>query len=347
MQSRRSVIIGICIAISTLCIVTLIGIGVYVGLGKNKGKDSQTVASEDGRRLEGETVAETVQVKQPEGVSAEKVEYLSHKTMTVEYDKYHVDVNPSVPEYTIASDLSNVYDYERVIGVGVNKELMSKNGFAVETRQYDEFFEIYEDARYCQQGCFITTDSIMHTYHLYFMMLQKKTEKNYLLADLGKLSSIMLDNVTAQYNQVKGSEFEEAARSNVIFFTVANILSGNATDIMPEVKADVEAELAKIDAAEGIDVSAVTGDYEDYSQYKVRGYYEGDEDLEKYFKAMMWYGRINFSQEKEELNRSALLINLAMDGSALPLWDDIVKQLLYSSILGSISAILNPFVTGY
>lgn len=324
LQNKRSIIIGICLGISALCIIILIGLVIYIGINGRIGgrKHAQTgIATEAGNDNTGNGITTTV--KQPDGVSADNVIYLDHKIMKVDYDKYHKDVAPSVPSYTIASDLSNVYDYDRVIGVSVNKDLMSRNGFAVETANYDEFFEIYEDARYCQKPCFVTTDSIMHTYHLYFMMLQKKTEKNYLYRDLGELSSVMLNNSINQYQQVIGTEFEDAARRNVIFFSVANILCGNETNVLSEVKVDVEAELAKINAAAGIDVSTVTGDYEDYSQYIVRGYYEGDDTLEKYFKAMMWYGRLNFTQEKEELNRSSLLMVLAMDDNALAKWEEI------------------------
>ena len=37
-----------------------------------------------------------------------------------------------------------------------------------------------------------------------------------------------------------------------------------------------------------------------------------NEQLERYFRAMMWYGRRNFSQKNELLDRSALLMTLAM-----------------------------------
>ncbi|GAI43997.1 unnamed protein product [marine sediment metagenome] len=34
--------------------------------------------------------------------------------------------------------------------------------------------------------------------------------------------------------------------------------------------------------------------YEDYSQYVPRGHYTRNEKFKKYFKTMMWYGRIDF-----------------------------------------------------
>ena len=66
---------------------------------------------------------------------------------------------------------------------------------------------------------------------------------------------------------------------------------------------------------------AVTEDLLDYSQFKPRGYYEGDETLEAYFRAMMWYGQINFTQKKEDMNRTALLITLALHDTASDSWE--------------------------
>lgn len=93
---------------------------------------------------------------------------------------------------------------------------------------------------------------------------------------------------------------------------------------VPEQVKDVaEQELSAIYAAEGIAPCAVTEDLLDYSQFKPRGYYEGDETLETYFRAMMWYGQINFAQKQEDMNRTALLITLALHDTALDDWERI------------------------
>ncbi|MBR5116988.1 MAG: DUF3160 domain-containing protein, partial [Lachnospiraceae bacterium] len=59
---------------------------------------------------------------------------------------------------------------------------------------------------------------------------------------------------------------------------------------------------------------------EDYSQYKPRGYYDTDEKLSRYFRAMMWYGRRNFPQKEETQDMSALLMTLATDSEAYEDW---------------------------
>ena len=154
--------------------------------------------------------------------------------------------------------------------------------------------------------------SLMHTYHLYFSYLLKNVEKNQLSDSVLQLSRRMLDNSISQYEQLKGTEWEEAAKRNVAFFTVGTKLLDDSIPINDYVGETVSYELNNIAQAAGIQESAVTGEYEDYTQYIPRGYYEGDPGLERYFRAMMWYGRIHFVQENEELDRSALLISKAL-----------------------------------
>jgi len=54
------------------------------------------------------------------------------------------------------------------------------------------------------------------------------------------------------------------------------------------------------------------GYLEDYSQYIPRGHYTKSEDLQKYFKTMMWYGRMTFRQKSEDETRSAILMSFAL-----------------------------------
>ena len=188
-----------------------------------------------------------------------------------------------------------------------------------------EFFPIYEIARYEQIAHFVTVDSLMHTYHLYFSYLLKNIEKTYLSENIYELSSRMLDDSVAQYEKLKGSEWESAAKRNVAFFNVGMKLLDDSTVINEEAADLTQYELDCIGRADMISESQITGEMEDYTQYIPRGYYEGDDELERYFKAMMWYGRIHFEQRNEELDRSALLISQALseDEEAYGLWESI------------------------
>ena len=235
---------------------------------------------------------------------------------------------PSVEPYEVAPDFSNVTyhpDYAYLFEPQYKSEwndptllrdALVKNGFAIKKDSgHDEFYELYEDNRYFFFPNFVTVDSLMHTYHLYFAHLMKNTEKDYLADKLKELSAQMLAKSTEQYNALKGTKWESAALRNLEFFCIGAYLQ-DETVAAPVDDADfaaaVKAEIDKINGAEAIDDCVVSGLKEDYTQYKPRGYYEGDEQLEKYFKAMMWYGRIPMALDDEDMVRSACLISSAL-----------------------------------
>ena len=251
--------------------------------------------------------------------------HLERKMITVDYDSDAIKYNPSVAAYKPKADLSDVYDIERVYLGDEAREKLVRNNFVVAYGSEAEFFDLYEFNRYAQYASFVTTDSMMHTYHLYFAMLQENTERNYLYGNIERLSKRMYDNCLAQYEELKGSEWEEASRLNTAYFAIACTLLETDIDIPEEVKETVDEEIKKINASDTVAVSEITGAMEDYSQYKPRGYYDGDELLERYFKTMMLFGHLNFAQKDETNNRCALLMTLAMDEEAYKEWDAVYE----------------------
>ena len=167
----------------------------------------------------------------------------------------------------------------------------------------------------------------MHTYHLYFAYLMKTSEKTYIADELLSLSKAMLEYSTEQYVELKGTEWEEAALNNLALFYIGGKLQDDSIKEPVEDSSFSELVAGEIKAimdAEGIDICEITGKYEDYSQYKPRGYYDGDEQLEKYFRAMMWYGRIPFALDSEQMVKSAILQTCALT-QVQDKWNSIYK----------------------
>ena len=256
-------------------------------------------------------IGEIKELKRAEIVNSEADQY------------YDGSLVPSVPEYQIKPDLSDVFNPNDIEYLPETaKKKLAKNLFVVMDDAGDEFFDVYESNRYGQTPNFVTVDSMMHTYHIYFSYLLKKIEKEDLYDDLAGLSKKMYEESVEQYGELKGSEWEDASLRNVAFFTIGCKLLGDDPEVLPEVKKMVSDELELIDG-EAIDTSPLFGDFEDYSQYKPRGYYVEDEKLEKYFRGMMWYGRRGFEQRDEDHMRSALLISLALDDEGFDEWESI------------------------
>lgn len=286
---------------------------------------NQDVVSEQTKTQE-ETQTESVEEIQSKADTATEYSVIGQRPRLISTTADSSEnISPAADSYTLEKDLSNVDNLWQFYLDDKMTELLEKNGFVVREEAGREFFDLYERNRYNMIPNFVTVDSLMHTYHVYFAYLLKNIEKEYLADQVRQLGIKMLEDSKEQYVQLKGSEWESAAVRNVAFFTVGAKLLDDTVQIEDYVSDIVESELSRIETAQGIMISGITDDEEDYSQYKPRGYYEGDSDLEAYFKAMMWYGRMHFKQETEDLDRSALLITKALDSDseAYELWQSV------------------------
>ncbi len=274
------------------------------------------------------TVAEVTEESQEERETEEKETAAEETEETKEnqtrQEEGLPDYAPSVESYQVEADLSNVENAGRFYLQDHMVKKLVENNFVVCDGTWSEFFDLYEQNRYLQVPVFVTTDSMMHTYHLYFALLQKNTESHYLTDLTGKFSSRMYEDSLAQYQELAGTEWEDAALKNVAFFAVgAELMGQEVADLPTGAKTIASQEQQLILDAQSVEESPLTGDLEDYSQYKPRGYYEGNEELEQYFRAMMWYGRRNFAQTNETQNREALLMTLVLqeDSEAQEAWN--------------------------
>lgn len=310
-------------------LIVLVVVAAMIALGVGRGSDSQKEYA-DGEEVyleeepeddfEDSTGVEEKEDEIPEVVPLTRPSFLG----VIETIKESV-VEPEVNGYKVKSDLSNLYNWEQFF-YDQDSEILKKlkeNLFCVEKGFEKEFYETYESNRYSLAPSFVTVDSMMHTYHLYFSYLMKKTERESLAEALLSVSEQMLEKSVEQYEQLRGSEWEEAAFRNVVFFSVGAVLQNKDAEIPADVAEAVAREKSLIEDASGIDTCSLTNTMIDYSQFKPRGYYEGEKKLEKYFRAMMWYGQIGFLQSEEDLDRSALLMTMAMEEGVLAEWERI------------------------
>ncbi|NLC11994.1 MAG: DUF3160 domain-containing protein [Firmicutes bacterium] len=252
------------------------------------------------------------------------------------YEEEAVGLAPAVEPYKVETGLENVTNREMFIFSPQAEELLVKNGFVVVPSSYREFFMLYEMNRYEPLPSFITTDSILHNYHLFFSHLLRVIEKEKLAPELKELVAAMFSASEGQYAALQGSDWENAARRNLGFFAVAGSLLGLDLPVPVSVREVVGEELLLIESQAGIQVSPLMNMgqnlaipeafLEDYSQYIPRGHYEDDELLQSYFKAMMWLGRLTFRLKSEDETKSAVLMTLALgEGDNEQRWDRIYQ----------------------
>jgi hypothetical protein len=259
------------------------------------------------------------------------------------YQQEELSFTPAVESYEVESDLSNIdnasqFEDFQYLGDDFIQKL-AENAFAVTPGYTREFYQIYEANRYSYIPNFITTDSVMHNYHLMFDFLLKQLEEEQLIAGLENLTTDMLQASEDAYDEYQGSEWENAAARNVGFFAVAASLLDLEVDVPDYVADEVAAELALVAGTEGIADSPLMNMgsncsipdclMEDYSQYIPRGHYTKSDDLKRYFKAMMWYGRLTFRFKFEDEVRSAALITsiLAADQDIFDQWEALFEPI--------------------
>ncbi len=264
------------------------------------------------------------------------------------YNKQAVYLPEIFSGYSLPFDISTLPDIDYFGLSPEQSALLAQNGFVVAAPtpgEFREFYQIYEQWRYREIPLFITTDSVLHVYHLLFDKTLRDLETRIFIPILESLLSTMLDASQAQAANVAGTSLEEPARRNLAFFAVAARLLEIDAPTPAEVSDLVEAELVNIEAHAGPGISPIWDRddlpaekklREDYSQYIPRGHYTRSDDLKRYFKTMMWLGRLTFRLRDPFETQRALLVTQALrtavaaDGTpALTLWQRIYEPTVF------------------
>lgn len=268
-----------------------------------------------------------------EVVSIEKQE---RKNIEVTYEptKYKADVKP----YKVNSDLSNIENLQQFGEfTKEQKELLAKNSFVVNPTKQEQIFYIYEDNQYKYISSFITTDSVLQVYHIFYDYTLRSLEEEKLISLLEELTDKMLKNSISIYNDIKNKEVKKAQLKNIAFFSIAKLcFEKELSEEVPKEARDIAlSEFEKIKAHSGFERSTLYPYDLDYSQYVPRGHYTRNENFEKYFKAMMWYGQapfpLYFDEEEKERNieqtLQALLITYSIysDKDSYDMWEQIYE----------------------
>jgi hypothetical protein len=188
-----------------------------------------------------------------------------------------------------------------------------------------------------QVSVVVTTDVALHLFHNVFDDLLEEIERAHLTHKVQQLVLNLLDTSTAYHDAIPDTQVlgVAAARHNVLFFAVAARLLDDQFVIPDAVEPEASQYVQKI--LEHSVTEFYPGD--DYTQYEPRGHYAGDDQLERYFRAMKWLSRRIFriedyiypSDADVELTAAALLaLCIADDSEIQALWNevyDVTRQL--------------------
>lgn len=252
-----------------------------------------------------------------------------------------IDIEANVKPYDIPKDSKMIGgfvqdEYTQEYNAKMMKNL-EDNGFFIDYEKIQQPFSIYETNQYMGNNNFITTDSIVHLYHIIYLGMMEDMEQNSLKQKLMALSKNCLDNALSDYKEAKGDEKDVLMRNAALFLCAVDLLEAEYDGEVPsEVRDLANKELDNI-KAEGNDVSNITGAQIDYSQFKVRGNYTKNENLKKYFRVNMLYSQelVKLENPDKTINldalKQAILISRAMlkDETSFKLWQDIYKPISF------------------
>ncbi|MHB9131250.1 MAG: DUF3160 domain-containing protein [Armatimonadota bacterium] len=209
-------------------------------------------------------------------------------------------VEAKVPAYTVKADLGNVENRKILPKLtDEQRKALAANGFVARPTADEQLFYIYENNAYKKIGSFVTTDSVLHTYHIFYDFTLRYLEKERLFPTAKQISRLMLD---ANLRELKSktahpANIRIALTRNAVYFAVPLTLLGEKPKLPADIGTLVKAELTRIEAHKGRD-NCITGAEIDYSQFIPRGHYTRTPEFKRYFKAMMWYGLTPMNLEK-------------------------------------------------
>jgi hypothetical protein len=172
---------------------------------------------------------------------------------------------------------------------------LEKNGFVLTHTPNEDIYDVYSDLNKRGRPVFVTTDLVLHTDHLLFDYILRIIEIKELYPLVSSLSAGMYNELLDRYKSESFTAFEkEALERDIGFFAVACRIFDREIKLPQYIEKEAEEELELIEEAKGFATSPLFGIKEDYSQYKPRGHYTRNENFKRYFKALMWFGRISF-----------------------------------------------------
>ncbi|HEX7573947.1 MAG TPA: DUF3160 domain-containing protein, partial [Bacteroidota bacterium] len=192
--------------------------------------------------------------------------------------------------------------------------------------RYSDLYVFNYGQSYSTIPVFISSDLLMHVFHVEFDRMFQSVEQKRFLPLLEELTTNLLRMSVEQMQKAATPLIRSASARNVAYLSVAAKLLNDSVDVPQAAKELTGWELRLINDASGFHGSPLMGFQEDYSQYKPRGHYTLNRDLTRYFKAMMWYGRRSFTTKSDTLTLQALLLTQLLNRpEILSVWERIYK----------------------
>ncbi len=226
---------------------------------------------------------------------------------------------------SVANQVSLPFPMENVTNLAVAAGLtsrqrvtLSQNGFVVLHSQEAQFSSLRQrvSLRY-GQPYYLTIDAASHALRMSLAALLPALEREELRRRLLAVTQATLDQLLAYLPLVRGADLEADTRLSAAYLAVAVRLLDPQATFDPELNELVQPQVQQVLSASRVETSRLfPGFQDDYRAYRPTGHYALDPDLQAYFRAMTWLGRVHFSyletQSGSQPSRLPLLVTLAL-----------------------------------
>ncbi len=142
------------------------------------------------------------------------------------------DIKPQASPYSLpldtSKDIANWKQFNGKIALGnTARDLLSKNGFVVLNTNggsvfaKDDFESFYNKLQKQDLPVFVTTDSLLHYYHVFFDTALMRMEKDIFYKDSWQMTKKFYEDSLDIYKNADNPTLKEAAKRNVVYLSVA------------------------------------------------------------------------------------------------------------------------------
>jgi hypothetical protein len=170
------------------------------------------------------------------------------------------------------------------------------NGFVVSERLgCDSFAELYYRLFSSDLPVYVSADAVLHAWHRTYDSLLVEVETAALAPALARVLDGMAEAVpAADKDYGKGVLADGVADADYFLAVARSLLAGEQVPSRLAQDGRVSKALSACSAEQLLKFKLFGRDrHTDFSQFKPRGHYEKSEELRRYFRAMMWCGRID------------------------------------------------------
>ncbi|MGB9833216.1 MAG: DUF3160 domain-containing protein, partial [Caldisericum exile] len=240
-------------------VITSVGISLYLALQANK-----------------QGISNNNKENQSRENTQQKIGFVMAKSFETNASPVEFTINAEAKQYELPLNLNKVQNLKTVESkITIPKSaltLLKKNGFVVietpkeisgiklSTRYIpypetitpkEDFFSYYLALETKELPKYITTDSILHFYHIFFEKTLIDFEKNIFTKYIKDLTDYFYNENLKRYSSISDPTIKETAKRNLAFFGVAELLQDENFKVDESVKDIVSQELDLINAHEG------------------------------------------------------------------------------------------------